>query len=141
MISDEDFIARFESQRWPLEDWNHREHVRLAYLYLRRCSFEDAALRMRVGIKAHNAAHGVADSQTSGYHETLTIAWLRLIDAMLREYGPEESADAFCDAHPELLQKQVLRLFYSRERLMSLQAKKQFVEPDLAPLPTPRPSR
>jgi hypothetical protein len=135
---DEVFLREFEAQRWPLEKWHHRDHVKLAYLYLRRFGFDEAAARMRAGIKVHNAAHGVADSPTSGYHETMTQAWLRLVDLVLREYGPAEDADAFVEQHPELLEKKTLRLFYSRERFMSPDAKVSFVEPDLAPLPRSR---
>lgn len=136
--TDEEFLASFESQQWPLNQWRHRDHVRLAYLYLRRYSFYEAANRIRASIKAHNLVWGLGDSPTSGYHETMTIAWLRLVDMILREYGPEESSDVFADAHPELLQKKVLRLFYSKDAFSQVKAKSEFVEPDLAPLPRAR---
>jgi hypothetical protein len=44
-----------------------------------------------------------------------------------------ESADAFCGQQPKLLQKSHLQLFYSRERLTTWEAKREFVKPDLAP--------
>ncbi|MCI0365833.1 MAG: hypothetical protein L0219_18395 [Phycisphaerales bacterium] len=138
MASDAEFLEAFEARRWPRDQWHHREHIRLAYLYLRAYSFEEAVQRVRTGIKAHNAAHGVPDGPTSGYHETMTIAWLGLVEAMLAEYGPEENSEAFWDAHPELSQKKALRLFYSKERFMSPEAKTRFIEPDLAPLPRAR---
>lgn len=138
MSPDAAFVADFEAQRIPLERWHHRDHVKLAYLYLRAGSFAAAARRITAGIRAHNAARGIVDTPTGGYHDTMTIAWLKLIAAILAEYGPEPTADAFCDAHPELLEKKTLRLFYSRERFMSPQAKAEFVEPDLAPLPQAR---
>jgi hypothetical protein len=139
--TDLDFIARFEAQQWPINQWRHRDHVRLAYLYLRRYSFFEAADQIRAGIKAHNIAWGLGDSPTSGYHETMTIAWLRLIDTIMREYGSECSSEAFADEHPELLEKKALRLFYSKGLLMSAVAKSEFVEPDLAALPRPRTAR
>jgi hypothetical protein len=138
MATDAEFIEAFETQRWPLEHWHHRDHVRLAFLYLRKYSFEEAAAKLREGIKAHNSAHGIPDQPTMGYHETMTIAWLRLVEAMLIEYGGEETGEAFCDAHPELSQKKTLRLFYSKDRFMSPEAKTRFLEPDLAPLPKAR---
>jgi len=94
--------------------------------------------RIRAGIKAHNAAHGLPDLPTSGYHETMTQAWMRLVDLTLREYGPEETADRFYRAHPELSERKTLRLFYSRGVFLSPRAKREFVAPDLAPLPRPR---
>jgi hypothetical protein len=138
LVDDETFLREFEARKWPLERWHHRNHVKLAYLYLQRYPLDEAAARIRDGIKAHNAEHNVPESPTSGYHETMTQAWLRLIDLVIREYGPAEDADAFIDAHPELSQKKTLRLFYSREFFMSPEAKVSFVEPDLTPLPRSR---
>jgi|GEM_PF-2991753 hypothetical protein len=60
---------------------------------------------------------------------------MRLVYAANRLTGPHESSAEFCAAHPELLDKLLLRRFYSRERIMTLQAKAEFVEPDLTPLP------
>ena len=71
----------------------------------------------------------------------MTQAWLRLVDLVLREYGPAVEADAFVEQHPELSEKKTLRLFYSRERFMSAEAKVSFVEPDLTPLPRSRRAR
>ena len=34
---------------------------------------------MRAGIQAYNAVHNIKDSPTSGYHATVTQAWLRLV--------------------------------------------------------------
>jgi len=53
----------------------------------------------------------------------------------LCEYCPTATADSFYDASPQLSEKKILRLFYSREVFMSPQAKVEFIEPDLAPLP------
>src|SRR5690349_11412367 len=131
MDNDTEFIEKFEAQSWPPERWRHRDHVRLAYLYLRKFPFDQALERIRTGIKTHNAAHGVPDHDTSGYHETMTAAWLTLVDAVLQEYGSGETADAFDEAHPELSQKKTLRLFYSKDLFMSPRAKVEFVEPDL----------
>ena len=48
---------------------------------------------------------------------------------------PTPTADAFCEVHPQLMARSVLRLFYSPRRRMHPDAKTKFVEPDLAPLP------
>jgi hypothetical protein len=136
-IEDTEFVAEFEALRLPLERWHHREHIKLAYLYLRRYEFDGALERLRSGIRAHNAARGIPDELHSGYPETMTQAWLRLVHAMLLEYGPAPSAGEFYEQHPELSQKKSLRLFYSRDRFMSREAMHEFLEPDLAPLPGP----
>ncbi len=138
MTNDATFLIEFEACRWPLEKWRHRDHIKLAYLYLVDYPFDEALARIRTGIQAHNATHQVPDSRTAGYHETITQAWLRLVQFVLLESGHSDNADAFCDAHPELSQPKILRLYYSRERIMSQEAKTSFLGPDLAPFPQSR---
>jgi hypothetical protein len=74
------------------------------------------------------------DDLERGYHETKTQAWVRLVHLTLSDCGAAENADAFCDQQPQLMQKTHLELFYSRERLATWEAKREFVEPDLAGL-------
>jgi hypothetical protein len=136
-VNDEEHLRRFEDWSFPLDQWNRRAHLKVAYLYLRRFSFDEALSRMRNGIQAYNAAHGIVDSPTGGYHETTTCAWLQLVHVALCQFGPADSADAFLDAQTQLGEKRVLLWFYSRDRLMSPEAKATFVAPDLAPLPRP----
>lgn len=135
VLDDQTFLSRFEAGTFPLDQWHHREHIKVAHLYLCVYPFEIAIERMRTGIRALNAAHAVPDELTRGYHETMTQAWMRLVQVTLCEYGPAGSADEFFELNPQLAEKKVLRLFYSRERIMSSEAKANFVEPDLAPLP------
>jgi hypothetical protein len=135
VMNDEAFLQAFETRTFPFDQWHHDAHIKVAYLYLRRHPLKEAIEKMRAGIKAYNAAHKVPEGPDRGYHDTVTVAWLRLVHLTLCEYGPAESAACFYEQHPELSQKKVLRLFYSRGLIMSPQAKAAFVEPDLAPLP------
>ncbi|HEV8378955.1 MAG TPA: hypothetical protein VGP99_08905 [Tepidisphaeraceae bacterium] len=137
-MDDIHFLQGFEDLSLPFAQWTHRAHVKVAFLYLRDHPFDAALVRMRKGIKAYNAANKVLESQTSGYNETTTHAFLHLIAATMAAYGqtmPTPTADSFCDAHPQLMTRNALRLFYSPERRMHPLAKTQFIEPDLAPLP------
>ena len=80
MTSDTTFLEKFETAALPLEEWHHQQHLKVAYLYLRNHPFPEALARMRAGIKAYNTVHRVPDTELSGYHETMTQAWLRLVD-------------------------------------------------------------
>jgi hypothetical protein len=74
----------------------------------------------------------------------MTVAWARLIDSAIRHWGSESGFDAFAEKHPYLLQRRLTRLFYSSARMMTWEAKRAFVEPDLLALPavgTTSPSR
>ena len=133
--SDEAFLKAFEDCTLPSSEWHHRAHLKVAYLYLNLFPFDEALNRIRERIKRYNAATNTPENLERGYHETITQAWLRLIHAALCEFGPAASADEFLDAQPQLLTHRALRFFYSREQLVSQQAKAVFVEPDLAPLP------
>jgi hypothetical protein len=139
-MNDDDrrFFDAFEATTLPLDRWTHRAHVKVAYLYLSAHPFDDALRRMREGVKAYNAAKGIPDKRFVGYNETTTRAFMHLVAAVMAAYGetfPTASADAFCDTHPQLLSRHVLRLFYSPGRRIHPDAKATFVEPDLAPLP------
>jgi len=136
-MNDEELLRRFEDRSLPKELWNHRAHLKVAYLHLLRFSYDEALERLRAGIKAYNAAQGILDTPTGGYHETMTQVWLQLVHVTLRQFGPAESADAFFEAQTQLQSKRTPLLFYSRERMMSAEAKGAFVTPDLAALPQP----
>ena len=126
---DETFLRAFEACTLPFAQWTHRCHVRLAWTCLDRHSFDDALVRVRNGIQRYIRAN-----DRPGYHETMTVAWMRIIDHA-RRAEESKSADgrAFCDAHPALASAALLLLFYSRARLASQEAKAEFIEPDLPP--------
>lgn len=136
-MNDDDFIGQFEACTLPFDQWHHRAHVKLAYLYLIRHGFWVALEKLRNGIRAYNAANKVPDEPTRGYHETQTRFWLSLIETTVEEYGPLPTSDEFFDFHPQLSQTKVHRLFYSRSLFLSPLAKREFVEPDLTALPKP----
>ncbi len=128
-------LEAFAACAIPLEEWNHRAHLTVAYLLLCRHSLEEATTAMRIGVQKYNASKGIEQTPTGGYHETLTVAWMRVLHTTIHVYGPEAGLDEFFAAHPHLLSMVMLRLFYSRERIMSHEARHGWVEPDLAPLP------
>jgi hypothetical protein len=137
-MTDADLLRQFEDLTLPFAQWTHRAHVKVAYLYLCRHPFPEALARMQRGIKAYNAANHRPEGPDQGYNETTTHAFLHLIAAVRLAYGkvfPAGTADEFCDLHPQLMSKHVLRFFYSPTQRMHPLAKTQFVEPDLAPLP------
>lgn len=134
-LDDDTLLERFEAAAISRAAWTHRAHVRMAYLYLRDLPFGAALAKIRRGIKSLNRANAVPETATSGYHETLTVAWARLIVAATRQSPVPTTSEELLERYPELLDKTALRAHYSRERILSPEAKRAFVEPDLAPLP------
>ncbi len=133
--TDAAFLQQFESCSWPIENWDHRAHVKVAYLYLTDHPFHIAMEKIRAGVKAYNAANNIPEGPDVGYHETITQAWIRIVHAAIGESDSFAGADAFCDAHTHLLDTKLLLQFYSRSHIMSPNAKADFVEPDVKPLP------
>ena len=128
-LSDDEFAVAFETCHIANEEFHHREHLRLAWIYLRRFGSE-AGPRIRAAICRFAAAHGKADK----YHETVTFAWLRLV----ADGAQRTNARSFAEllrALPELLDKNTLNQHYSPERLSSDAARTGFVLPDRKPLP------
>src|SRR6059058_4957277 len=74
--SDEDFLRAFEDLSFPADQFRHREHIRVAWLYLKSSDATRAAERMAAGIRRFANHHGA----TRKYHHTLTLAWMRLVD-------------------------------------------------------------
>lgn len=134
-MTDGEFLSAFEECSLPPEQWTHQAHVRVAFLYASRHDLKAAIDRMRSGIKKHNASDNMPVAIDRGYHETITQAFMHLVFAANLKSGPYVSSQDFCDAHPELLNKYVLREFYSREQIMTWEAKAEFVPPDLCPFP------
>ena len=133
-MNDDEFLAAFEAR--SLDELRHRDHIKVAYLYLRKHSLEEAIAKVRMGLQALAVAwNAPVDDLEKGYHETMTQAWVRVVHVILSDCGME-SADAFCDRQPQLMQKTYLEKFYSRQRLISWTAKREFVEPDVAPFLT-----
>jgi len=135
LMDDAAFLQAFRSQQIAASDYNHRAHVRVAYLTLLELPFAAALAAMRDGIKALNASHGLVETPDRGYHETLTRAWLTLIHSAIRSRGRADTFEAFAVEHPHLLCRTCLRLFYSQSG-MPPHSRYEWVEPDLTPLPS-----
>ena len=132
---DRRLLEAFKTSRLAKEFWHHVTHIRVAYLLFQEYGFDQSLRQMREGILALNSAHGTPNTVDSGYHETITVGFLKLVAAAAERSHPELDSAAFCSAHPSLCDKNALAEFYSRERLGDQKARKEFVEPDIRPLP------
>jgi hypothetical protein len=134
-----DLVAAFRSCTLPHEEWTHDAHLRVGAWHVHEHGADDALTMLRSGIRRLNDHHGTPNSPTSGYHETITIAYVRLIAAFLSSFDekvPLERRVEVLVAGP-LAERSVLLGFWSRELLMSARARAEWVPPDLAPLAVP----
>jgi hypothetical protein len=130
-----ELLRRFEDCTLPREEWTHAAHLTVALWHLLQFDWPEAVARVRAGIKRYNAAHGIVETPTGGYHETLTIFWLRAVRAYLDAERNEARALVHLANELAATHDKALPLsYYTRERLFSPEARAAWVEPDLRPL-------
>ena len=118
-------------------EWTHEAHLAATtYLLLKRPDI-DIDKELPGIIRRFNESVGGVNSDTEGYHETITRVFLRGVRLFLAEADTSEPLHELVN---ELLLSPMgkrdwpLR-FYSPERLFSVDARRRFVEPDLQALP------
>jgi hypothetical protein len=124
-MTDHEFLQALESCTLPESQFGHAAHVRAAYLYLRQADFVGALDRMRRAIRNFATHLGKPDR----YHETITVAYLVLIQQHICERGPSDGWESFTRDNSELLDPNLLTQFYSREQIESAIARKIFLLP------------
>jgi len=123
----EEEIAHFESADFDPSGFRHREHVRMAWLYLQVLRPIDALRRYADGLRAIANRVGVPEK----YHETVTWAYVIIVNQRMVE-DPGRTWDGFAAANPDLFvwPGGTLEAYYRPETLMSDAARLTFLMPD-----------
>lgn len=127
-----EIVQGFEQHTLPLPEWTHEAHLTTALYYIHHFGLDIALCKIRPGIILYNQALLVNNTANEGYHETITLFWMRLIDNFLKKHPKKplsEQLDLFLDS--EWASKEILLKYYSMPHLMSTRARGQWVEPDL----------
>ena len=134
-FDDDEFIKRFENCTLRPDQFHHREHIRLTWLYLGRYGPIPALDRVSKGIRNLAAAFGKADR----YHETITWAYVFLIHERMTRAAAEQAWEQFVEANPDLFdwKESILKRYYAQDILASTLARKVFVLPGLKTRETP----
>lgn len=115
----------------PKSAWTHAAHFAAA-LWLLRDRGDAAFHAMPPLIRAYNESTGVANTDTGGYHETITVASLRVARAWLGERPGVPLHIALAELLASAYgRSDWLLTYWSRERLLSVAARRGWVEPDL----------
>lgn len=128
----ERLVKAFEERTLPKAEWTHSAHLTVGLYYCFHHPFGSAKNLMSDGIYWLNDAHGTPNTSASGYHETLSLFWLRTISAFLEKNLHEKNLAVLANrliassGDPKLPFR-----FYSRELLFSPAARAGFVAPDL----------
>jgi hypothetical protein len=131
----EHLISAFESCTLPRERWSHHAHLTVGLWYLVRHERGTATNLIRRNIQKYNRAHGIVTTKASGYHETITLFFIRVVSKYLSEVNTRNSIvvllNGLIDSYGD---KNLPLTYYSKERLMSCEARARWLEPDLKPL-------
>lgn len=127
-MTNSEFLERFENLTLQPEAFPHREHVRLAWIYLREYPALTALSKFCEGLKRFAASVGKPDL----YHETITWAYVLLIHERMAKSVASESWEEFAEANGDLLnwEANILKQYYREETLQSDLAKRVFLFPD-----------
>jgi hypothetical protein len=127
-----DVIKGFEGRTLLRSDWTHAAHLTVALYYCVVHPFGVAKNLMSDGICWLNDKHGTPNNDTNGYHETLTIFWLRTVANFIAENSRERTFFILANKLLTEYSDSSLPLkHYRPETLFSTEARQQFVEPDL----------
>lgn len=119
----------------PKSEWTHAAHFAAACWVLRRPGM-NAERDMPAMIRAYNLATGVPNTDSGGYHETITLASLRAARAWLAKWPDKPLHEALNELlGSEYGRSDWLLAYWSKPVLFSVMARQAWIDPDLAPLP------
>jgi hypothetical protein len=122
-------VRAFEAAAIPNGSFHHRDHVRMAWLYLRLYPLNEALSRFTAALRHFAAMNG----HSGLYNETVTWAYLLLLNERLERFGRTLAWQEFVELNPDILiwKGSVLERYYRPETIRSDFAKRVFVMPDL----------
>jgi hypothetical protein len=135
-MSETDRIARALIEcTLPKAEWTHEAHLRAGLWHVHAHGAVAALDLLRRRIAAYNESVGTLNTDTSGYHETLTRFYVTVIDRFLatadRSMELDDLARAIIAAYGD---RKLPLHHYSESKLFSVVARRSWVEPDLRPI-------
>ena len=133
MINDSDRSFRESMEKCDWSDtFTHEHHIRLAWIYLQEHEPEEAISRCGATLRGLAESHGDYEK----YHETLTVALIRMIASHVAETPATEDWESFRQRVRPLFEsaRELVARHYSQERLNQPDARKTFIPPDREPL-------
>ncbi|HEX4936756.1 MAG TPA: alpha/beta hydrolase [Gemmatimonadaceae bacterium] len=127
------FLASFHDGTFPITWWTHGAHVGMASAVLWSTSVPQALDLIREAIKRYNTSQGGHNTDSSGYHETLTRLWIGALASSLSTLPPGttrlEAVRRMYRAYAR--RSAFFRDWYSIDLLKSQPARRGWVAPDL----------
>jgi hypothetical protein len=124
-VKDADAVAdAMTACRLPKSEWTHEAHVKAGLSLVLRLGASRALATLRDAIPRYNESTNTPNTDTGGYHDTLTVYYVWAIDELLRRgVSPEHIVDN------DLVSRTAPLEFWTREELFSVDARRHFVAP------------
>jgi hypothetical protein len=121
----------------PKREWTHAGHFAAVLWLLRHRGEPTVSVEMPHFIRAYNEHTGVVNGDSSGYHETITLASIRAAWAVLATHDGNAPLNEVANAllASDLGRSEWLLRYWSKPRLFGPEARKRWLDPDLEPFP------
>lgn len=132
ILSDEEFVRQFQSLTLNPAWFTHVAHLRLAWIYIRNNSTEEAASKLCDQIAAFDQKFGSGNR----FNHTVTTAFTKMI-AFHQQLHPADNFQTFIIENPALIDsyRSLFEAHYSYDVFKTEEARFNYLEPDLKPFP------
>lgn len=124
------FLHAFESCTLPKAEWTHAAHLTAGACFVHQLGETAAVEHMRLCIPRYNESVGGKNTDTSGYHDTITVFWIKVL-ASLHEAHARLSRAAFAALAVERYgeRRDLFREFYDFDVVASTEARRMWIPP------------
>ena len=127
----EEVIRRFEDCSFTPEEFGHAQHLTVLVWFLSQYDRETALEKLRAGLLRFLRHLG-----RNAYHETMTRFWVKIVGNFIEHASkPWDVAGLANEVIERSGDKILFYEYYSRELAGRAEAKAEWHEPDLKPLP------
>jgi hypothetical protein len=128
----EKLALKFSNKSLPKDEWTHQAHLQVAFWFNWNHQFDEALRIVRELIISYNESVGTVNSNTSGYHETLTVFWMIITRNFLTENKYTSVDKAYEDFQLSSYHlKDLPYQYYSHIVLFNEQARKEWEDGDI----------
>ena len=131
---DDAFLAALED--YSLDTWDHRTHLRLAWIYLTRLGRREGMKKIFSSIK--NFIENSPRARKTTFHETMTYFWTHMVHyAIEATKNPTNDFKGFLLMNPQLANGGLFLEYFTKDlMLMTIKSRREVVLPDIKQLPS-----
>jgi hypothetical protein len=130
-------VDGFRAKTLPSNEWTHEAHLITGLWYVAESGYENALAEMRSSIQTYNESVGGMNTDSGGYHDTITVFWIWLLNEFWSRYSVDgASFEKVCNQflQSKYSDRSNAFIFYSKDYLFTKKARLGNVEPDMQPL-------